>query len=412
MKKTLLAGAAVALLAALSLTLAAAERESAHARDAAAGAAGHPAVALDAWARGDVVDVLWAAPRRGEGESGYDLFHARSLDGGRAFGPAVQIGAGWASVHNPHRGTDPQIAAHGDRVVAVWTAPGTSSWGSGPLAVALSGDGGRTWSRGPNPADDGSTEGHGFIDVAATSAGVFHAVWLDGRDGYQGLRVARSEDGGASWRPNASIDARTCECCWNDLTVLGGERLAVLYRDHDPRDMAVAVSEDDGRSWSRRGVAGEFDWEVEGCPHVGGGLAARRGSGAGAAERPEIHALVWTGAADRAGLYAVASRDGGRRWSEARALGSPRAKHGDLAAGGAVVYAAWDDGGTISAATSSDGTTWGAPRQLSRDGAAATHPVVVAVESGAVVLWTETVDGADATRWVAARIGPGGRALD
>ena len=175
-------------------------------------------------------------------------------------------------MHGPHRGTDPQIAATGDHLVAVWTSPGTSKWGTGPLAVAVSRDGGRTWSRGGNPADDNSTDGHGFIDVAADPAGGFHAVWLDGRDGDSGLRVASSADG-VIWRPNANVDAVTCQCCWNDLAVLGPGRLAVLYRDRDPRDMAVAISEDGARSWERRGVAGEFGWKVDGCPHVGGGLA-------------------------------------------------------------------------------------------------------------------------------------------
>ena len=227
--------------------------------------------------RATTVDVLWAAPR--EPMHAYDLFHARSLDGGRSFGAATRIGADWAAVHAPHRGTDPQIAAAGDRVVAVWTSPGTSKWGTGPLAVAVSNDGGRTWSRGGNPADDNSTDGHGFIDVAADPAGGFHAVWLDGRDGDSGLRVASSADG-VVWRANANVDAVTCQCCWNDLAVLGPGRLAVLYRDRDPRDMAVAVSEDGARSWERRGTAGAFGWKVDGCPHVGGGLAvSRRSSG-------------------------------------------------------------------------------------------------------------------------------------
>ena len=397
-KKTTITALTVTAIVATTVALHATDKESEQ-------AARRYAVSLDVWAQGDVVDVLWAAPRgEADGEEGHDLFHARSLDGGRSFAPATTVGAGWVSIHAPHRGTDPQIAAAGDRIVAVWTAPGTSSWGSGPLAVARSSDGGRTWSRGANPADDRSNEGHGFVDVAADAAGVFHAVWLDGRSGFQGLRVARSEDGGATWRPNADVDARTCECCWNDLTVLGGNRLAVLYRDHEPRDMAVAVSDDGGRSWSRRGVAGAFGWEVDGCPHVGGGLATRAIGGTG--EAIELHALVWTGAAERAGLYDVASRDGGRTWSEARALGSSSAKHGDLAGNGTTLFAAWDGRGAIHAASSTDGTTWSAPRRLTRDGVRASHPLVVVVAGGAFVAWTEIdpASGDSTPRWVSARL--------
>ena len=381
----------------VAVSLGAAEREpSTDARSSQAGAA-PPAVALDAWSQGDTVDVLWAAPRADA--EGHDLFHARSLDGGRSFRTPTRIGAEWAAVHAPHRGTDPQIAATGDLLVAVWTAPGTSKWGTGPLAVAVSRDGGGTWSRGGNPADDHSTDGHGFIDVAADPAGGFHAVWLDGRDGDSGLRVASSDDG-VTWQPNADVDAVTCQCCWNDLAVLGPRRLAVLYRDRDPRDMAVAVSEDAARSWQRRGVAGAFGWKVNGCPHVGGGLAALTRDGG-----PEVlHAVVWTGVEDRAGLYDVASRDGGRRWNEPRRLGGSGARHGDLAVAAGELVAAWDEGGAVYVSRSAGDTPWSTPRRLTRDGARASHPLVVAAEGGALVLWTETDSGDDSTtRWMSAR---------
>jgi hypothetical protein len=445
--------ALAAIVTLVAATLALLAREPA-ATDALAPttAVDRTAVALDAWAQGDTVDVLWAAPlpdaapapsqrsaaaanpahdRSEAGEhahhempageraatdaTSYALFHARSLDGGRSFGAATRIGADWATtppspgdqdgagdagvkVHAPHRGTDPQIAAAGDRVITVWTSPGTSKWGTGPLAVAVSNDGGRTWSRGGNPADDNSTDGHGFIDVAADPAGGFHAVWLDGRDGDTGLRVASSDDG-VAWRANANVDAVTCQCCWNDLAMLGPDRLAVLYRDRDPRDMAVAVSEDGARSWERRGTAGAFGWKVEGCPHVGGGLAVFGGG-----EVETLHAVVWTGAPDRVGLYDIASADGGRSWGDARGLGGRGARHGDLAVAAGKLVAAWDEGAAIHVAQSTDGSTWSEPRRLTAATVRASHPLVIAAASGALVLWTESnsEDGAP-TRWVAAR---------
>jgi hypothetical protein len=397
--------ALAAIVAVVAATVALLAREPA-ANDARSATmpADRAAAAIDAWAQGDVVDVLWAAPQ----PAGYDLFHARSRDGGRTFGAATRIGADWVTVHAPHRGTDPQIAAAGDRLVAVWTSPGTSKWGTGPLAVAVSADGGRTWSRGGNPADDNSTDGHGFIDVAADPAGGFHAVWLDGRDGDSGLRVASSADG-VEWRANANVDAVTCQCCWNDLAVLGAGRLAVLYRDRDPRDMAVAVSEDGARSWERRGTAGEFGWKVDGCPHVGGGLAMladRRAAASSAAAKVEetLHAVVWTGAPDRAGLYDIASTDGGRNWGEPRALGGRGARHGDLAVAAGQLVAAWDEGAAIYAARSADGAIWSAPRRLTTADARASHPLVMATGDGALVLWTESLgDKADSTRWMSAR---------
>ncbi|HEX2462985.1 MAG TPA: exo-alpha-sialidase, partial [Thermoanaerobaculia bacterium] len=225
-------------------------------------------------------------------------------------------------------------------------------------------------------------------------------VWIDGRDGDTGLRVAASTDG-VVWRANANVDAVTCQCCWNDLAVLGPDRLAVLYRDRDPRDMAVAVTEDGARSWERRGTAGAFGWKVDGCPHVGGGLAMFGAT---------LHAVVWTGAPDRAGLYDVASADGGRHWSEPFELGGRGARHGDLAVAGGALVAAWDEGAAIYAARSADGKTWSEPLRLSDATARASHPLVVATASGALVLWTESrakdgESGGDdgASRWASVR---------
>ena len=36
----------------------------------------------------------------------------------------------------------------GDRVIAAWTQGGTVKWGSGPIVVAASADGGKTWKNG------------------------------------------------------------------------------------------------------------------------------------------------------------------------------------------------------------------------------------------------------------------------
>jgi hypothetical protein len=301
---------------------------------------------------------------------------------------------------------DPQIAADGDRLLAVWTAPGTSLWGGGPLASALSADGGRTWTPGPAPADDGTTDGHNYVDAVADGRGAFHLVWLDDRDGSRGLRAARSTDGGRTWSANKTIDGETCECCWNRLAAGPDGVVRVLYRDRLPdRDMIVAASAAGGESWRRLGAAGDFDWVFDGCPHAGGGLAvsgvASKGGEQGAV--PRLSALVWTGAEGKAGLWLVASADGGRSWSEPRRMGSDRARNADLAAAGGRLVAAWDQDRRIHAAVSDDGgATWGDPEPLTEAGRTATHPLVVAAGDGALVLWTEAPeDGASA--WVARR---------
>jgi hypothetical protein len=293
---------------------------------------------------------------------------------------------------------DAQVAAYRESVVAVWMTPGTDLWGSGAMATALSSDGGRTWKGGPNPADDGSTAGHGFMDLAFDEAGMLHLVWLDSRDGRQGLRYARSSDFGGHWSENRTLKAATCECCSNALATGGGGRLAVLFRDGNPRDMAAAVSEKQGEEWLPAGPVGGFGWKVEGCPHVGGGLAFGGGVTGGAV--PRLHAALWTGFGTRAGVYYCESLDTGRTWTVPRSMGGKSATAPDIAVNGALVFVAWSESsegsdGVWGACAGKEGGTWDAPRLLSQMGVGATHPRVVAVGSGFRVFWTEGQRGGE-----------------
>lgn len=341
-------------------------------------------------ASGDVVDALLAVQEAGA--TSVELRHTRSRDGGATWSRPAPILPGGTNVFSPRRGAEPQIASSGDRLVVIWTEPGTSPWGSGPLASAVSADGGKSWKKGVNPADDGTTKDHGFVDVAATGPGAFLAVWLDGRDGGQGLRSAASRDGGASWSRNVDIERRTCECCANRLLVRDGHKdVDVIYRGRDPRDMYVARTSDGGSSWSRLGPVARFGWEFDGCPEVAGGLAATSAAGG---ER--LHALAWTGQDSDVGVWRVASDDRGRAWTKPARMGDATAKQLDLASNGGCVTAVWEEyrvdkkRHVILAATSCNGgTAWSRPELLSSLDADATHPLAVATRNGVLASWTE-----------------------
>lgn len=334
-------------------------------------------VGLDLYAQGPIVDALVAEKT----PTGAELRHQRSRDGGRTWSEAHRIEA---EVKAPRRGDEPQIAAVGERLLAVWTRPGGNRFGKGPFGTALSADGGVTWTPGPNPADDGRDDGHAFADLAADEAGTLFLAWLDSRDGGQGLRAAVSHDSGRTWAKNASADARTCECCRNRVTAAGKGQAYVLYRDRDPRDMALAVTGNGGREWTRRAFVGAFGWEFQGCPEVGGGLAAEPARG-------RLHAVVWTGEESRQGVYALASPDDGRSWSAPVALGARAARNPDLARSGAALTAVWEERGAVHAARSQDeGRTWSSPERLTPGDVRAVHPLVVAIGEGQfLAAWTE-----------------------
>ena len=327
------------------------------------------------------------------------LVHLRSTDDGATWSAPVRVDANATPARSPHRGMDAQIVAAGDKLLALWGTAGTGLFGSGPMATALSADGGKTWQPGPNPADDNLTTGHGFADLATDAAGNFHLLWLDSRDGKQGLRAATSTDAGKTWSRNVTVNPAAGECCWNAPAIAPNGTLHALFRDKAPRDMAIATSLDRGLAWSPPVKVGRFDWEFQGCPHVGGSLALRPIS----ADTYSLHALVWTGAAGKSGAYHLTSNDLGKTWTEPQRIGDSDARRGDLAARPPNHLAAvWDrvaDGESIIlASTSADaGKTWSAPKRLSPGTAHAAYPRLIPTATSFRAFWTETAKDRPAT---------------
>ncbi len=367
----------------------------AHCAEAAHGPAGSGVQSLDVYANQAVLDRL-------TGESlpdaaGSKIAHSRSADGGKTWSEPVQVDRGLPPPYGLRRGMDAQVASVGDKIVAAWTQAGTDKWGSGPIVIAVSGDGGKTWKAGANPADDGSTEGHGFIDLAAGNDGVFHVTWLDSRDGRQGVRYARSTDGGQTWSKNATVKSASCECCLNTLALGSSGEVAIMFRDGGPRDMGFALSNDGGLTWKPAARVGRFNWEFQGCPHVGGGLVFSPG------QSSVMHSLVWTGMNGGAGVYLLSSSNGGENWSQPQRCGGAGASHPDLAARAdqrvAIVWDEARDGvSEILCSTSPDkGLTWSSPTIVSKPGGRASNPRVVATAKGFRVFWTQSKGDAPAT---------------
>jgi hypothetical protein len=355
----------------------------------------HGVVSLDIYRDGALLHLLTV-----EADAKADvrqLLYRQSGDDGKMWSKPVRVHHDSASIYAMTRGNDAQIAASGKRVLAAWTARGDGWEGSGPLATAVSLDGGKTWRAGGNPADDRATGGHAYTELIAAN-GSFDAVWLDGRDGAQGLRHAHSRDG-LQWEKNVTVQGKTCECCWQSLA-RNNDALLVLFRGKEPRDMQLSALPRGAMSWVSRGRVGQFDWDFKGCPHTGGSLATT-------ARGPSLHAVVWTGANAAQGLHHMMSRDGGTVWSKKMTrLGSQDARHADIAAtdDGKLLAAAWDQleksQRLIYAAYSLDnGGTWSAPQRLSADGVDAVYPRLVSTGRGFLVLWTQSsASGASALK--------------
>lgn len=311
------------------------------------------------------------------------LRYLSSEDGGESWNQAIDVATNIETI--AARGNDVQLAAFENNLVAIWQTKGELP-SMGALASRYSHDGGKTWQTGTNPAVDNNGD-QSHYDVIADSLGIFHAVWLADpeENGYQSLRYARSIDGGEHWQASLKLDDSTCSCCWNTLAVSSSDELNILYRDMKPRDMALMQSFDNGMTWQRTSTVGNFQWQFDGCPHIGGGLAI--------GEDNNLYSSVWTGLEGKSGLYTLQSSDNGKNWSLPKPIGK-QASHSDIAVNGQQIALIWDerepDGMSIFTAHSEDnGVSWTTAKRLSASGIMATHPRIVATEQGFLAIWTE-----------------------
>lgn len=320
------------------------------------------------------------------------VYYLQSTDEGRHWSPPVNLNINGFSKVLTGRGSDAQIAAHDQNLVAIWQSMGELP-GTGPLVSVYSTDGGKTWKTGPNPAVDNSGD-QAHPDLLVDHQGYFHVVWLADpeENGYQSLRYARSSTNGLSWQIPVTLDQTTCSCCWNTLAESPNHQIHVLYRDMKPRDMTLLSSSDNGLTWQEKKTLGEFNWQFDGCPHVGGGLAV---------DAHAFYASVWTGAASHSGLYTVTSK------KPLPIKIGKNATHSDIAVLNDKqdhLVLVWDEmnpegTGIFSAESLDAGITWSTAKRLSAMGTHATHPHVIATASGFLVLWTEKQEKQTTSRW-------------
>ncbi|MEX2381016.1 MAG: sialidase family protein [Opitutales bacterium] len=390
----LLGGALFALLALINLSACAGKEASASFEEDFEPADFRLASCFDVVATEERVHLLFGQPAGREGDD-LAFFYTRSDNSGAAWSDPVRVFVDHAPPGRHGRGNDPRLAVSGDLLMAAWTARGEGPWGSGALAAGISSDGGKTWKAAPAPVAPGAGPEAGYrFPATAADEHAFHAVWIHAEGEERSLRYAQLPFGEDRWSEPVVIDPHICACCWNTLTISEDGALVALYRGQDPSDMGLAISRDRGGSWDVSGPVGAFDWDFNGCPHVGGGLAA--GPGAGGAM--SILASVWTGHPEHAGGYLLRSEDSGRSWERTGELGrgSQKGRNTDLAIGtGALATVAWDQpvedesGQAIFIATSDNaGSSWDVPLRLSPLNERATHPRVLVIGNRALVFWT------------------------
>jgi len=318
------------------------------------------------------------------------IWYQSSSDQGRTWTKEINVTLNTKIAAKFKRGNDARFAIQGDNIVAVWmTKVEGAPFEAGPMMAMRSDDRGQTWQQATMPADWQGA--HGFFAMDGNNESI-NLVWLDSREqklkGSQGLRFSQTRDGGVTWTNNRTLDDITCACCWNTARFDNDGLFYVLYRDKQPSDMAIGRV-DPELNWQRLSTVGKFNWDFEGCPHIGAGLIIDP-------KTHQFHATVSTGQPDNVGLYYLNSEDKAQSWSTPTKLGDNGALHSDIAVSNVgILVASWDqlseNGLQIFYAKSDDqGKTWSKPIALSNAELNASHPRVIATDDKVLILWTES----------------------
>jgi hypothetical protein len=226
--------------------------------------------------------------------------------------------------------SDGTLAAH-------WPANAAEDVEAYDVNIALSHDGGATWSKPIVPHRDKAKSQHGFVSMSPGTDGQLHVIWLDGRN-------APPEGGGemalmhttimadGTLGPEAVLDNRVCECCQTSAAATP-EELLVVYRDRSESEIRdISLVRYSNGTWSQPATLNRDNWQIDACP-VNGPAISSSGQNV---------SIAWfTGAEDNLRVYTVLSTDSGKTFGNPIQVddGNPSGRVDvlSLPAGGALV---------------------------------------------------------------------------
>src|SRR5262245_51743395 len=245
---------------------------------------------------GPLVVAVWAASLPA---GTTDIYAAVSQDSGATFAAPIRVNSkpGDARVNGEQ---PPRVAIRNrlnasPEIVAVWTSKADAG---GTIVSARSVDGGKTF--GPTALVAEAPGNRGWENIAVDAAGGVHVVWLDHRELAQSGSMNHTEEhhtAPAESKKDAvdtaqhsklytailsdaassrAITGGVCYCCKTALVATPDNGLYLAWRHVYPqnvRDMAFTASHDGGRTFSAPVRISEDRWQIEGCPEDGPALA-------------------------------------------------------------------------------------------------------------------------------------------
>ncbi|ABK76699.1 signal peptide protein [Cenarchaeum symbiosum A] len=209
------------------------------------------------------------------------------------------------------------------------------SFGYTALFLTRSDDGGKTFTpammvepeTGPG-GQVGALHSKTFDSMFVADDGRVYVTWLDSR-GKQNdsflpteVKIAWSDDGGASFEKSRTIKTKACQCCVTSGSTGTDGEVFVQYRnivgnfgEPNIRDVVVSRSNDYGQTWNTPILVADDGFEIDNCPHSTSTIST---DSAG-----NLHSAWWTQGGQSPGTYYAVSSDGGETWTD------PLFLHGD-----------------------------------------------------------------------------------
>ena len=254
------------------------------------------------------------------------LSWVEKLDGKRyALRAAVRDQKGWSATRTVAEGENwfvnwadfPSVIGLNDGSLAAhWLVKSGKSTYAYDVNIAMSKDGGETWTKPLVPHLDKTQTEHGFVSLIPLRDGRLGAIWLDGRNmkdmkddhdednplsANMTLRYA-TIDASGNISDEAELDDRICECCQTSA-ISTSEGVVAVYRDRSQNEVRdiYSVRQASG-TWVKPKAVHADNWELNGCPVNGPAIAAAGRN----------VAVAWfTGAGGKQSVKVAFSTDGG-----------------------------------------------------------------------------------------------------
>jgi hypothetical protein len=194
--------------------------------------------------------VAWEDGRNGE-INNRDIYFARSTDGGTTWGPEVRVNQDPLFRNVNQRAPAMVYDPIHDAIYIAWQ---DNRRGNYDIWFARSTDGGLTWSEpASNPVnDDAGTADQVSPSLTVDELGNIYLVWQDRRHGNDDIYMAVSADGGETWTRNIFVTdfpASTAQSQRSPAVTVVAGRVYIVWEDS--RNIAAGDSGDIYFTWGR-----------------------------------------------------------------------------------------------------------------------------------------------------------------